>query len=333
MNIAFFETEGWEKEYFQKSLGTGNTLSFFDKPLEKKDLGLLQETEILVTFIYSRIAKDVIDELPKLACIATMSTGFDHIDIEEVKKRNILVLNVPTYGEHTVAEHAFALILAISRRIIESYKRVHEWQFSPEGLTGFDLYGKTIGVVGVGNIGKHVIKIARGLEMNVLAQEHHPNVVLAQELGYTSVSLDRLLAESDVISLHIPYMPETHHFLNREKFQKMKDGVVVINTARGALIDTDALFHALESGKVRAAGLDVLEQEPLIREEKQLLSKHHKKEELLSVLENHMLLSHPNVVITPHNAFNSHEALHNIVQTTCENILSFISGTPQNTVQ
>lgn len=332
MKVAFFELQDWEKDFFQKNSQGLYEAIFFDKPATKDNIGSVSDIEGLVIFIYSHINKEVLDKLQNLKWIATMSTGFDHIDIEECKRRGIKVLNVPTYGENTVAEHAFALIFAISRRLIESWERVKEGKFSPEGLTGFDLYGKTLGVVGVGNIGCHSIRIAKGIGMNVLGYKRTPDPKMEQELGFKFVDMDTLLSTADIITLHIPYSAETHHFLGEEQFAKMKDGVIIINTSRGAIIDTTALVNALDSGKVAAAGLDVLEEEPLLAEEKALLSTEYDKEALMRTLENHMLLNNPKVIITPHNGFNSKEALQRIMSTTLENIKSCSNGQIQNLV-
>lgn len=331
MKIALFELNDFEKEYFTTHV-QNHELVFFDKPLQKEDIATISDIEVLVIFIYSHVTKDVLDKLPNLKFISTMSTGFDHIDVAECNKRKIVISNVATYGEITVAEHAFALLFAISRRIIESHDRVAEGKFNPEGLTGFDLYGKTLGVVGVGNIGAHVIRIAKGIGMEVLGYKRTPDPKLEADLGFRIVDMDTLLEKSDIITLHLPYSKETHHFLGESQFAKMKNGVVVINTARGALIDTEALVMSLDSGKVQAAGLDVLEEEPMLQEEKALLSQEFNKEALLHTLENHMLLDDKRVIITPHNAFNSQEALRRIVHTTKENIEGFASGTPQNVV-
>lgn len=330
MKIAFFELKESEKKYFQECLQGKAELAFFDSKLIQEHIKELVDVDVLVIFIYSRITADIINALPNLKFIATMSTGFDHIDISACHAKNIQVSNVPSYGENTVAEHAFALLLAISRRLVESVERVKNGKFSPEGLTGFDLKGKTIGVIGVGNIGKHVIRVAAGFEMNVFAYKRTLDPGLAQQLGFSFVDLSYLLAESDVITLHLPYTQELHYFLNEEKFAKMKDGVIIINTARGGLIDTKALLKALDSGKVAAAGLDVLEEEPILREEKELLAKEFDQDELMHTLENHMLLNNPRVVITPHNAFNSSEALKRITKTTEENILAFLAQAPIN---
>lgn len=333
MQIAFFEVNDQEKEYFQNYLSANNELIFYKEELNTEYIESIKDIDCLATFINSSLKKEVLDSLPNLKFIATMSTGVDHIDIEECKKRNIIISNVPTYGEITVAEHTFALILAISRRIIESYTRVRDEKFSPEGLTGFDLFGKTLGVVGVGNIGKNVIRIAHGFGMNIIAYKRNYDPELEKQLNFRFVQLDELLSTSDIITLHIPLSGQTHHFINQDKFDKMKNGIVIINTSRGAIIDTKALLAAVQSGKVGGVGLDVCEDEPILREEKQLLSKEYTKEELLCVLENHMLRTFPNVIITPHNAFNSHEALDKIVRTTLENIQGFSSQNLVNVVK
>jgi len=331
MNIAIFEADKIEQNYF-KTVFPEHKLTLIDDELSIENAANYIDTEILVVFVYSRVTKEVIDLMPNLKFITTMSTGFDHIDLETAKQKNISVSNVPTYAETVVAEHTFALLLAISRRLEDSFERARKSVFSPEGLTGFELRGKTLGIIGIGAIGKHVIEIANGFGMNVLAYARHPDLVLEQKLKFKHVDLSILFSSSDVISLHIPYSKETHHFLAKEQFEQMKSNVVIINTARGGLIHNSALLAALESGKVYAAGLDVLEEEPVLHEEKQLLSSRFEKEKLQSVLEDHMLCNHPKVVITPHNAFNSYEALNKILETTHDNISSFVAGAPVNTV-
>ncbi len=329
--IAVFEVENWEKDVIANSLGSID-VQFFDHPLTMSDVGMIKDVEGLVIFIYSPVTKELIDALPNLKFISTMSTGFDHIDLDACKARNITVCNVAGYGEITVAEHTFALLLALSRRLIESYMRVKEGYFSPENLTGFDLSGKTLGVVGVGSIGQHVIKIANGFGMNVVGFKRSPDPELEQKLGFKIVDLETLYKTSDVVSLHVPYTKETHHMINSEVIQNMKDGVVILNTSRGPLIDTTALLKFLESGKIGGIGLDVCENEPMLREEKQILSKEFNKEDLLCLLEEKMLLNYKNVIVTPHNAFNSREALEKILHTTVDNIMLFTENNPQNIV-
>jgi D-lactate dehydrogenase len=243
-----------------------------------------------------------------------------------------VVSNVPSYGENTVAEHTFALILALSRNLHKAYVKTIKGDFSLTGLQGFDLKGKTLGVIGAGHIGLHVIKMARGFGMSVLVHDSRKNVFLSEVLDYDYVELEELLRRSDIVSLHVPYLASTHHLMNRDRFTQMKRGALLINTARGGLIDTEALVWALDQGIVGGAGLDVLEGEELVKEERQLLAQDFPKEKLATAVRNHILLHRENVVITPHIAFDSKEALQRILETTCDNINGFLAGRPVNVV-
>ena len=221
MKISFFEIQNWEKTILQKSL-KGHSLKFFEEPISQYNIKQIKQTEVLSVFVNSTVDKLTISSLSKLKLIITRSTGFDHIDTDEAKKRKIQVCNMPAYGENTVAEHAFALILALSRKIHESHLRRLTGDFSLEGLKGFDLEGKTIGVIGAGNIGKHVIRIARGFNMKVIALAHHPDEFLAEQLNLSYVPLPTLLKKSDIITIHIPYCKENHHFINKKSLDQMK---------------------------------------------------------------------------------------------------------------
>ncbi len=319
MKIAFFEVEDWEEEYLRKKF-KGSNLSFFKDILDEKNAEFIKGIEIISIFIYSQINKNLLDRLKKLKAIATRSTGFDHIDVDECKKRKILVMNVPYYGENTVAEHTFALILALSRKIHKSYERTIRGNFSLEGLRGFDLKGKTIGIIGLGHIGKHVARIAKGFEMNILAFDLNKDLKFAKKFNLKYLSLNELLKNSDIITLHCPYNNKTHHLINKNNIGLVKQGAYLINTARGGVIETKALVGALARGNLGGAGIDVLEEESLIKEEIQLLSKNFPKKNLQNLIENHILLAFDNVIITPHNAFNSKEALQRILDITIENI-------------
>jgi D-lactate dehydrogenase len=333
MRAVFFETASWERRYLRRALAPRNLkVRFVPEPLTEETLRVATGVEVLSVFIYSTLSATVLRRLPRLRFIATRSTGFDHIDLVGCRRRHIAVSNVPSYGENTVAEHTFALILALSRNIHKAYVKTIKSDFSLEGLEGFDLKGKTIGVVGGGHIGMHVIKMAKGFGMEVLVYDVRKNVFLSEVLDFRYVPLDTLLHHSDIVSLHLPHTPATHHVMNRPTFQRMKHGALFINTARGGLVDTDALVWALDEGIVGGAGLDVLEGEELVKEERQLLSKDFSKEKLATVLKNHILLHRENVVITPHIAFDSKEALQRILETTASNIVSFLSGTPVNLI-
>jgi D-lactate dehydrogenase len=278
------------------------------------------------------VTREVLDALPELKFIATRSTGFDHIDLEACRSRGIAVSNVPSYGENTVAEHSIALLLMLSRKVHQSVLQMRSGRVDLAELTGFDLQDKTIGVIGAGHIGLHVIRIARGFGMRVLAFDVRRNPFLADLLGFEYATMDRLLAESDIVTLHSPLTEKTHHLLGREQFARMKPGAMIVNTARGGLIDTDALVEALESGKLGGAGLDVLEGEELIKEEKQLLQQPLDVERLRMAVRNRVLLARDNVVFTPHNAFNSREALVRILEVTLANLEAFRAGQPANRV-
>jgi D-lactate dehydrogenase len=265
--------------------------------------------------------------------IATRSTGYDHIDLAYCRSAGITVCNVPVYGDNTVAEHTFALILALSRKVIQAHNRARTGNFSLAGLQGFDLRTRTIGVIGTGHIGVHVIRIARGFMMRVIAYDSRPDKRLADALDFEYVdTLDDLLAASDIVTLHAPFNAATQHMINAQNIYRMKAGALLINTARGGLIETDALLAALSSGHLGGAGLDVFEGETLIQEEKQLLSNEYDINELRTLVKNLALFRHENVIVTPHVAFNSREALERILLTTVQNILAFESGKPINVV-
>lgn len=332
MKISFFEVEDWEKEYLSSKLSS-HELFFSSESLTLGGLRQVLEANILSTFIYSQLSAPVLSKFPLLKFIATRSTGFDHIDLSYCQKNGITVCNVPTYGVNTVAEHTFSLILALSRKIIPSVEKTRRGNFSLDGLRGFELAGKTLGIVGFGHIGKRVAEIAKSLKLNVIVTTRHPDEKLAQQFGITFVDLETLLKNSDVVSLHAPLTSETTHLINKENITLMKKGSILINTARGAVVETEAILWALEKGILAAAGLDVLEEECVLKEERELLTKEFLKTcDLKTQLLNHVLLTKENVIITPHNAFNSHEALVEILKTTVDNITSFLAGNPINRV-
>ena len=330
MNIAFFELHDWEETYLRGRLGPGTELTVFRGTLGDADLARIGSVDALSPFIYSKVTAERLARLPNLKLIATRSTGYDHIDLAECRRRGVTVCNVPAYGENTVAEHTFALILALSRKVHEAFVRVRAGDFSLDGLRGFDLKGKTIGVIGAGHIGLHVIRIARGFGMNVLAFDVRRDRFLAEVLGYEYVDLDVLLERSDIITLHAPYQAQTHHLIHRGNIDRIKRGAILINTARGGLVDTEALLEALRQGILSGAGLDVLEGEEAVYEESALLGDSVNPERLRQAIQNHLLLKTPNVVFTPHNAFNSREALERILDTTIDNIAAFAAGAPRN---
>jgi len=329
--IIFFDAEKWEEDYVKNSL-TGLDAIITPEKLDENSLPKYQDAEVISCFIYSKLTKDILENLPNLKFIATRSMGYDHIDLDYCKQRNIQVSNVPTYGAHTVAEHTFALILAISRKIIPSVDQARRGDFSSTGLEGFDLNGKTLGVIGTGNIGTNVCEIGLSFGMKILAFSRTQNQDLISR-GVKYVSFDELLGGSDIITLHLPHNKDTEHLINLSNLDKIKKGAILINTARGALVETAAIAEGLEKGIFAAAGLDVLEEEAHLREERELLSEEFLKNvDLKTALINHVLLTRDDVVITPHNAFNSKEAVEEIMEVSAANIKAFESGTPQNLV-
>jgi D-lactate dehydrogenase len=331
MQIAFFELEKWEEEYIKTNLKDNEVLMVSEK-LTQETAANYTNAEIISIFIYTNLNKELIDKLPNLKFVATRSTGFDHIDLDYCKQKGITVSNVPTYGAHTVAEHTFALILSISRKIIPSVEQARRGDFSSEDLQGFDLAGKTLGIVGTGNIGKNVAKIALSFDMHVLAFSRTQDPELVSK-GVQYLPLDEVLGKSDVVSLHLPHTKETEHIINLSNINKFKKGVILINTARGSLVETQCILEGLEKGIFSAVGLDVLEEEAHLKEEREFLSTEYlKTADLKTELINHVLLTRDDVVITPHNAFNSKEAVEEILESTVSNINNYLNKTPSNVI-
>jgi len=333
MSIYFFETNDAEQAYLTERL-PGETLHFREGPLTTAAQAReISDAEIVSPFVHSRLSADVIESLPHLKMIATRSTGFDHINAPDAASRGIPVCNVPTYGENTVAEHTFALILALSRNLHKAYVRTVAGNFSLDGLRGFDLKGKTLGVVGVGHVGEYVMRIARGFGMHLLAYDPVQDMTKADHFDFTYTTLEDLLGRSDIVTLHAPAEAGTRHLIGAHNIGQFKRGALLINTARGELVDTEALLCALDAGLLSGAGLDVLEGEAVFSEEKQLLLNPNASEESLKqALRNRSLLQRPDMVITPHIAFDSAEAVERILDTTVVNIQAFRKGKPQNRV-
>ncbi len=331
MHLVFYEVKPWERRAIAKAF-KGHRVKLLKETLNEDTVKYAKNADVISVFIYSKIDKRIISKLKRVKLIATRSTGFDHIDIKECRKRGIAVCNVPYYGENTVAEHTFALILALSRKVHKSYMRILKGDFSINGLMGFDLKGKTLGVIGAGHIGLHVIRIAKGFGMNVLAYDIKPNKFLAEVMGFEYTSFEDVLRKSDIITLHVPYTKATHHMINRKNIKLIKKGAILINTSRGPVVETDALIEALDKGILSGVGLDVVEGEEVIKEEKELLYKPEKIKKLATLGKLRLLVERENVVFTPHIAFYSKEALQRIINTTIENIKSFLEGNVKNSV-
>lgn len=333
MKLAFFEIDKENRKIFTDAFPSDDIVFFEQELLHKVPLEA-QDAEIISTFVCSTLSADVLKQFTRLKLIAQRATGFDNIDIAAAKKNGIEVCNVPDYAVQTVAEYVFALLLCLSRKIYEAYYRVeHENNFSHKNLQGFDLYKKKLGVVGTGNIGKRVIQIAQGFRMDVIAYDVMPDNAFAEKMNFTYCSYDELLRTSDIITFHVPLTKQTHHMINKKNISLIKQGAYIINTARGALIETDALVTALEKRIIAGAGLDVIEEECFTRDPLALLIDNHpEKKELKAVLENNYLIKNPRVIVTPHNAFNSHEAMQRLLFKTVENIRAWQQNNPTNVV-
>ncbi len=332
MNITFFNLDNHEETFVRKHL-KGHRLSFEKEVATPRVAKKYSSAQAIGLFVMSKITKDVLDQLPSLKLIITLSTGYDHIDLEEVKKRGIRVYNVPLYGQRTVAEHTLALLFALNRRLIPGSLRTRKFNFDFRGLEGFDLYGKTIGVIGTGNIGQNVIRFVKAFGMKVLAYDAFPSDTLAKKLGFRYVRLSTLCKRSDFISLHLPLLPETKGIIGKKEFSLMKKDVQIINTSRGSLIDPVELLHALDNGAVRGAALDVLDHEhDLWNVSKQFTSFSGDVQRLDSFVQNVSLLRHPNVIVTPHLGFYTDEAIERILQTSIDNISRFQKNIKTNRV-
>lgn len=343
MILYFVETEHGEAEFFSDALPEHDIRFAYDLSEVEED------AEGVSTFIYSQITEEFLQTHPRLRLISSRSGTIEHIDLTACKRHGVTVTYVPRYGESTVAEHTFALVLSLSRRLREVMTASQQSRFSYQGTRGFDLAGKTLGLLGIGRIGQKVVPYARAFRMRVIAYDPFafPRE-LAGELGFEWVSFPELLAQSDIISLHLRLTAATHHILDCAAFAQCRPGVKIVNTARGGLIDTEALGEALDSGQVGGAGLDVLEDERALRQHAthiigeeivrhlqsgaaaDQVAAEARVHDLQGVMANDRLLGRPNVIFTPHVAFNSVEAVRKINEITVENIHRFLEGQPQN---
>ena len=329
MKTAFLNTSDAEQEYIRQNLAHDD-LVFLEGDVNEH-IESLKTVEILSVFINTPVSAQALEAMPQLKLITTRSTGFDHIDLETAKARGITVTNVPTYGVRTVAEFAFALMLEISRKAGAAYERLRKTgDTDVQYFEGFNLAGKTLGVVGTGNIGKNAARIGVGFDMKVILSDVYPNEAFAKEIGAEYKDLETLVAESDFVTLHVPYMKETHHLINEIVLKKFKKGSYLINTSRGGVVDAEALIGALKNGPLAGAGLDVVEGEEDFRSDSSINKKD--AEEMKNTLAAHELLDMEQVVVTPHIAFNTQEAKKEILDATLENVTSFIAGQVKNSV-
>lgn len=332
MKIAVFETEEWERAACA-ALQHEHTIVCTGAPLSADNAAVYADADVLSPFVNSKLDAPTLAMFPNLKFVAARSTGYDHIDTAAATARNIVISNVPDYGDATVAEHTFALLLAVARHLVAAVERTRQGNFLQTDLRGFELRGKILGVIGTGRIGRRVIEIAKGFGMKVIASDIRPDQAYAKAHGFQYRERDRLLAEADVVTLHVPATSKTIGMLSDREFMLMKPEAVLINTARGNIIDTPALVRILSAGRLKAVGLDVLPEEPLIREEAMIFRADAQSDyDLKALVANHALLRFPNVLVTPHIAYNTDSAVKRIIDVTLENIRAFVRGRPQNVV-
>jgi len=325
--IAFFGVKSWEKEIIEREIAKLDSfgVGIFEGEVQN-NLELAAKYDIISPFIYSTMNKEILNKLPILKMIAVRSTGIDNIDLAECDKRKIVVANVPTYGSKTVAEYTFALMLGVTRKIVEAHQSVEDGEFSPEGLTGVDLNGKTLGVIGCGNIGQNVIHIAKAFGMKVLGVDAGLPPEVAKKIGCKMVDLENCLKDADIVTLHVPSLPGTFHLINKKNIKLMKKGSYLVNTSRGPVVETEAIIWALNNKILTGAGLDVTEDESMVESMSVVMSNKMTKDELQDILSFHLLRDRDDVIFTPHNAFNTKEAIGRIIDTTIENIKKFMKN-------
>jgi len=332
--LYFYDATELDKKQLDVSLqGTDHHWEYVEDKIEPANCN--SEAEVISVFVTSSVTREVIEAMPKLRLVACRSTGFNNVDFEAAKERGITVVNVPTYGEATVAEYVFTLLLALQRKL-PAVLNNEKAQLPSEKLIGHDLQSKVFGAIGTGHIGQKALKIADGFSMSAIAYDAFPKEELQSEYHFKYVGLDELLEQADVISLHTPLLPTTRHIMNHDRLAKMKPGAILVNTARGELVDTKALIEQLDSGQLGGAAIDVVEGEALLNEHEEtaLLRSDNLPDELLRhSVEISVLEKMPNVIVSPHNAFNTVEAIERINQTTAKNIIDFWYGNMPNKVE
>lgn len=322
MRIAFFSTRSYERPFFEAANSLHrHTMTFFDSGLDLATAALARGHDAVCIFVNDCVDAAVLQELKAagVRLIALRSAGFNNVDLAAAQQLELPVVRVPEYSPHAVAEHAMCLILALNRKIHRAYLRVRELNFSLDGLMGFDLHGATVGVIGTGRIGMAMVRILHGFGAQILAYDPQPNDELVQTYDVRYLTLPEIYAAADVITLHCPLTPHTHHLIDAEAFAQMKPDALLINTGRGALINSKALITALKAGRIGGAGLDVYEEEEGVFFHD--LSQRVLQDDVLA-----RLLTFPNVLITSHQGFLTREALGNIAATTLANITAYEKG-------
>ena len=333
--VVFFDVEDYERDFLIKSCEGKFNYKLVSEPLNdlKAPESEFTDANIISCFTNSRLSANVLEQFENLGLIALRSVGYNHVDIEYCKKHDIAVETTPNYGNMSVAEFAMGLLLDVARKITRSYLNLKAGEADPIASIGFELYGKTIGIAGLGAIGAEMARLAYGFNMKILGYDIRENIEIEEKYGVKFTDFDTLLRESDVISLHMPLTAQNNHIINADAFKKMKNTAVIINTARGELIETQALYTALTTGEIAGAGLDVLEFEETLSNPDYLddIARLTNKD-LQKTLLNNRILTLNNVIVTPHIAYDTKEAINRILKTTMENISEFAQNRIQNNV-
>jgi D-lactate dehydrogenase len=324
MKIAVFDTHSYDRQALNTAnQHFGHQLEYFEERLHDKTVELAQGFDAVCPFVNCRLTDKVLARLKEIGVkiVVLRASGYNGINIPAANKLGLKVLTVPAYSPEAVAEHNFALLLSLVRKIHRAYNRVRDLNFSLDGLEGFNLHGRTYGLIGTGRIGQCAARIAKGFGCTIIAYDPFPNEAAAKDIGFSYVSFEELLEKSDVLSLHLPLSPQTHHLINEAAIARMKPGALLINTSRGGLVDSAALIDALKSGQIGGVGLDVYEMEEGVFFHD--LSSQQLQDDVLA-----RLMTFPNVLITSHQGFLTREALANIAETTLGNATAFERGEP-----
>jgi len=325
--ILFCDVEDWEKEKLERILEKSGIKEYVIEKRSVNEIPDISNFTVISPFIYSKIDEKEIERAKNLKLIVTRSTGFDHIDMEKCKKRKITVCNIPDYGTSTVAEYTVLLILALLRKFKQVIKAIEkEVEINPEKLRGNDLKGKVVGIIGAGRIGTEVAKILHSFQTKILYFDIRENNIIEEKYRGKRVSLEELLRNSDIITLHVPLTPSTYHLINKKNITLIKKNAILVNTSRGSVVETEALIYALENDMLKGVALDVFEGEEIIKKELDVLKRDVDYTEIKKALAAHVLSKFENVILSPHIAYNTEEALERILEKTIETIKRFQEG-------
>jgi D-lactate dehydrogenase len=336
MKVVFFGLEKWQIPLIQEKLKNSDiNLITYEEHLDDNIIEEVKDADIISLSGSACLGKNRIDKFTNLRLITTRNTGYDHINFTYAEEKGIQVANVPSYGSNTVAEYTFALILSLAKKLRFSFDNTSRAWFSRKHSRGIDLAGKTLGVIGTGKIASKVVRMAHGFDMRIIAFSRTPNISLAEKYNVEYMKFDDVLRNADIITLHVPYTRETHHMINPETIRLLKKGALLVNTARGKIVDIKSVLDALRSGHLGGVAFDTFEGENIWLHHEKLIEKDETPpiDECRAGINSLFLLHYENAILTPHNAFNTHEAIERILETNIDCIISFIeTGDPKTSV-